>query len=244
MANMLTNYGLDFLCEDDNTMMGFVGYVVKEGKAVMGYYGTPYLFKSMGNAEFWAKTEKDSDGNLFVSGFDSHCGNSCLWNVVHSGFDITPKDAPKLERVAFFKRSDTHDGFLPIEVIGADVLPSMMKDDKVAMQVVALPLEINYYADEEEYAASQPSGENGEKWLINPGTMAPISFLCNHNPDTYERGADYETDCHVQFAAVVKELYHGTFEMNGAEHNTFIRCLADTQYGELEFDHTYEQVLA
>ena len=50
------------------------------------------------------------------------------------------------------------------------------------MQVVALPLEINYYANEDEYAEAQPSDENGKKWLMATGSMAAISFLYNHAP--------------------------------------------------------------
>ena len=242
MANMLENFGLDFLAEDDNSFMRFVGYITQESKALTGYYGTPYLFKPMGNVEFWVKTEKDPAGSLYVSGFDSHCGNPCVWDLVHSGIDITPKDASKLERVAMFNSADTHGGLLPIEVITADILPSLMKDDKVTMQVIALPLEINYYASEDAYAKAQPSDENGKKWLMATGSMAAISFLYNHAPSRYEQGKEYETDRYVQFTAVVKKLYHGTFEMNGEEHNAFIRCFVDTEYGELEFDHTLEQV--
>ena len=133
MANMLENFGLDFFAEDDNSLMGFVGYITKEGKALTGYHGTPYLFKPMGDVEFWVKTEKNSDGNLHVAGFDSHCGNRCVWELIHSGIDITPKDVSKLEHVAMFNRSDTHGGLLPIEVITADILPSLMKDDKITM---------------------------------------------------------------------------------------------------------------
>lgn len=242
MANMLENFGLDFFSQDDNSLMGFVGYITQKGKALTGYYGTPYLFKPMGDVEFWVKTEKNPAGNLHVTGFDSHCGNLCVWDLIHSGIDITPKDASKLEHVAMFNRADTHGGLLPIEVITADILPSMMKDDKVTMQVVALPLEINYYANEDEYAEAQPSDENGKKWLMATGSMAAISFLYNHAPGRYEQGKDYETDRYVQFTAVVKKLFHGTFEMDGEKHNTFIRCFVDTEYGELEFDHTLEQV--
>ncbi len=110
MANMLENFGLDFFSEDDNSLMGFVGYITQEGKALTGYYGTPYLFKPMGDVEFWVKTEKDPTGNLCATGFDSHCGNLCVWDLIHSGIDITPKDVSKLERVAMFNRADTHGG--------------------------------------------------------------------------------------------------------------------------------------
>ncbi len=242
MANMLNNYGLDFLTENDDTFMGVVGYTAKEGKALLGYYGTPYFLKRMGDVEFWVKTERVAEGNLRVSDFDSHCGNTCVWEMIHSGIDITSKDASKLERTVMFNRSDNSGGLLPIELITADVLPSCMQGDKITMQVVALPLNISYYANEDEYAQAQPSDENGEKWLIANGSMLAMSFLYNHMPDRYERDKEYETDRYVQFTATVKKLYHGTFELNEIENNSFIRCFAETEYGEIEFDHTLEQV--
>ena len=116
MANMLENFGLDFFAEDDNSLMGFVGYITKEGKALTGYHGTPYLFKPMGDVEFWVKTEKNSDGNLHVAGFDSHCGNRCVWELIHSGIDITPKDASKLEHVAMFNRSILMEACCPLKL--------------------------------------------------------------------------------------------------------------------------------
>lgn len=242
MANMLKNFGLDFFYEEEDALMGFIGHIAQEGKVLKGYYDTPYFFKPMGNVEFWVKTEKKPDGNLHVTGFDSHCGNPCVWNIIHSGIDITPKDASKLERLIMFNRTDTHGGLLPIEVITADILPSLMKDDEVTMQIVALPLQINYYANEDEYAEAQPIDENGKRWMMATGSMAAIPFLYNHAPNRYEQGKDYETDRYVQFAAIVKKLYHGTFEINGEKHNAFIRCFVDTEYGELEFNHTLEQV--
>ena len=242
MANMLANYGLEFLKDDDKTYMGLVGFCVQEGKAVTGYYGSPYLFMPMGSVEFWVKTERKENGNLSVAGFDSHSGNSCVWDVAHSGIDVTTSEDSKLEKVIMFNKAGTCSGLLPIEVINADVLPGLMKGDKAKIQVVALPVDINYYANEDDYANAQPEDENGKKWMMAVGSMAAISFLYNHAPERYEKEKDYLTDRFVQFSAVVKKLYHGVFELNGEKHNAYIRCFADTEFGELEFAHTLEQV--
>lgn len=242
MANMLENFGLDFFREDEDTLLGFVGYITREGKALEGYGGIPYLYTPMGDVEFWVKTEKNPDGNLHVTGFDSHCANMCVWNLTHSGIDITPKATSGLERIAMFTSADARGGMLPVEIITADVLPSWMKGDKIEVQMVGLPLDINYYSDEDEYADHQPSDENGKKWLMATGSMAALSFLYNHAPDRYEQGKDYESDRYVQFTAKVKGVYHGAFDMNGEKHNTFIRCRVETDYGELELEHTLDQV--
>lgn len=243
MANMLENYGLEAFAEDEDSMMGFVAYNAKKGKAIPGYYDGSYFYNPMGSVEFWVKTERAENGNFQVTGFDSHGGNRCIWEMIHSGIDITPKDASKMERVVMFNRDDEEQGGLvPIELITADVLPSLMKDDKVAVQVLALPLDIKYYATEEEYAEAQPDGKDGHKWLIGNGSLVALSFLYNHSLERYEQGKDYETDRYVQFTATVKKLYNGVFEIDGNQHNAYIRCYADTEYGELEFDHTLEQV--
>ena len=243
MANMLENYGLEAFAEDEDSMMGFVAYNAENGKEIPGYYDGSYFFNPMGSVEFWIKTERTSNGNFQVTGFDSHGANRCVWEMIHSGIDITPQDGSKMERIIMFNRNDEeHGGLVPIELITSDVLPSFMKDDKVAMQVLALPLEINYYATEEEYAEAQPDGKDGHKWLISNGSLVALSFLYNHSLERYEQGKDYETDRYVQFTATVKKLYNGIFEVEGKKHNTYIRCYADTEYGELEFDHTLEQV--
>lgn len=243
MANMLENYGLETFAEDEDSMMGLVAYNTKNGKAIPGYYDGSYYYNPMGSVEFWVKTERTTNGNFQVTGFDSHGGNQCVWEMIHSGIDITPKDGSRMERIIMFNRDDEKQGGLvPIELITADVLPSLMKDDKVAVQVLALPLDIKYYANEDEYAEAQPDGKDGHKWLIGNGSLVALSFLYNHSLERYEQGKDYETDRYVQFTATVKKLYNGVFEIEGNRHNAYIRCYADTEYGELEFDHTLDQV--
>ena len=242
MANLSENYGLDFLMEDDSAT-GFVGYLVQEGKNVTGYYGYPYFFTPLGNVEYWVKTEKNDEGNLEVKEIDSHCGGDCVWEMVCSGMDITPKDSAKLKKVLMLNSANGSDGLLPIDLITADVLPSYMKGDKVTAQVIGLPLDINYYADEDECAEDQPTDANGEKWMVGNGALLPLSFLVNHNPEHYEQGKDYDSDAFVHFTATVTKLYYGAFELNGDKNNTFIRCYVDTEYGPLELDHTIGQVL-
>ena len=235
------NYGLEFLKEDD-MVLGLAAYTAKNGKPVKGYYGTPYFFQPMGNMEFWISTERNETGGLSVADIHSHCCGRCIWDLVHSGIDITPRDGSKRERIILFHRADGESGFIPVNLINADVLPSFFKGDKFRAQVIAIPLIINYYADEDEYEDAQPEDENGEKWMDANGALLPMRFLYNHNPERYDSSKDYLSDSHVQFNATVTGLYYGTFEFADTRDNTFIRCLADTSFGELEFVHSYEQV--
>ena len=242
MSTMLENYGLGFLKEDENLFMNVLKKLVSESKSINGYYGAPYLFTPTGCSEFWVNTEKTNEGDLRVNDFNIHCGGTRVWEMVHSGIDISPKDGSKLERTIMFDKCQGKECFLPVEIITADVLPSFLKGDRYNIQVVALPLDINYYADEEEYEKDQPDDPDGKKWLVANGSLCAFHFISNHSVNTYEQGKEYESDKYIHFTATVKKLYHGTFELGGETHKTFIRCIAETQYGELEFDHTYQQV--
>lgn len=242
MANLLDSYGLDFLGKDEETLMGAVKYTVQEGKAIKGYYDTPYFYLPIGSAEFWASSEKSEAGKLAISGFHTHCGGKTIWEMICSDIDLSPKDCPKTERILMMSRGTDNGSMLPVDIITADVLPSFLKGDKLTLQVVAPCLEVNYYATEEDYDKTVPTDKRGKKWGVANGSLMPLSFLANHLVGNYEEGKEYANDAYVTFKAKVTRLYVGTFEIGDQKENTFIRCFADTIYGELEFDHSFDQV--
>ncbi len=240
MANFPVLFGLESLFEDNDTTSSFIRYLIEKGKHLNGYYGSPFIYSPIGDAEYWIKTEKDSNGKLEVAGAESHCSGKCGWDMVCMGMDLTPKSYSKLEKILMFRR--TNGGMLPIDVINADVLPSFLDGDRVRMQVIGLPLYISYFADEDEYEEDQPTDDNGKKWSLADGTLLPVAFMANHNPDSYEQGKDYESDAFVHFRATVTKLCRGTVDINGEKINTFIRCFVETAYGPFEFEHTIDQV--
>ena len=242
MSNFIENFGLEFLMEEDETTMGVIKYIAGEGKGIVGYYGLPYIFKSVGDSEFWLKTERTADKTLGVEKIDTHCAGNCVWNMMHTGIDIDAEADSKLSKTAMFTKADGEGGMVPIEIINADVLPSFLEGDKFRMQVVALPLDIGYYADEEEYTESCPKDGKGKRWCAALGSMFPTAFLANHIADKEERPERQYSDRYVSFTAKVSKLYCGAFELGEMKGTTFIRCVAETNFGEIEFAHTYEQV--
>ena len=242
MANVMESYGLEFFSENHETMNGLVGYVVSNGKAIPSYYGAPYLYMPMGDTEFWAGSEKAEDGNLRINSFHTHCCGLNIWEMICSSIDLSPKACPKNERILMLSRSTDNGGMLPVDVINADVLPSFLEGDRIKLQIVAPCLDVQYYETESEYEEAQPEDKHGKKWMVADGSLVAFAFLSNHLVGAYEEGKEYENDGFVTFRATVKALYHGVFEMEGTSHNTFIRCVADTQFGELEFHHTIDQV--
>lgn len=242
MPFMYSNFGLDDLFENERVMSMFLQHLASEGKSISGYYESPNIFSKNGDIDFYFKTSKSDDKEMNLEGIDLHCSGRNVWEMINLDIDITPNDAFKTERTFMFANKETESGMIPINIINADVLPSFLEGDIVKMQMCALPYEINYYADIDEYSDAQPEDDNGEKWLVAEGSIIPLSFLINHDANQTKEEKDYSTDDFVIFTAKVKGLYRGIFEFNGVKTHTFIRCVAETMHGDIDFIHTYTQL--
>ncbi|MDD6095483.1 MAG: hypothetical protein PUC29_07060 [Clostridia bacterium] len=243
MANMLENLGLGFLRDDEEVFTSILGYIVHEGKPFMGYSGVPYIYKDTGTSEFWVSLEvNEEEKNMVVSKIHTHGGNMSIMDFKHTGIDISPKDMQNDEHIGFLSLADGSAGMIPIDIINADVLPSFMHNDDIQLQLIAYPLEINYYKNEEEYSKTLPKDKHGKTWGVAMGSLMALSFLANHNKKTYDENKEYKSDKYVHFTAKVKELYRGTFGLGEDEKISYIRCVADTNYGEIEFDHAIDFV--
>lgn len=249
MPNFYENFGLNFIVDDDEFLNSFISYCFQQGSPIIGYYDIPYMVKSLGNVDIFLKTKHKADRDFSFSGWHTHCSGprSTVWKMRLTDINITPKDALPTDRIYMFRDYEKNQGFVPIHMINADILPSFMENDVVEMQMCALPLEINYYKNEDDFAANYPKSEDGKIYTPANGSFFPAPFLYSHvvdeNGDSISDEEDLSDDSCVLFKATVKELYNGVLkfdeEMKG---NTFIRCVAETQFGEIIFAHTLEQV--
>lgn len=241
MLEHVRNLGLDFLMENDEELDALLGYVVQTGQVIKGYYGLPYVSKVCGHAQFILRTELAEDGKYNVTGMDVHATSHCVWDVCFSGMNLTPKSADKLERRCAIYRKDG-EGLAVINIVNADVLPSFDEGEEAKLQVTAFPTSIEYYKDEDEYAEAQPDGTDGKKWLVAEGAVFPSGLLVNRNPQSDMFEKDDELDDLMLVRGIVKELWHGVVDFDGEKHNAFIRCIIDTDWGELQIVHSLEDV--
>lgn len=245
MALMLDNLGMGMLTEGENTLMNFMGMVAQEGKCVRGYSNSAYFYKNTGDSEFCLTAKPNTkSGNYQACNLHSHAANQCVWELKHTGIDMTPEEDDILEHIGMFSGLND-EGLIPIHVINADVLPSYASGRRITLQVVGFPLEINYFKDESAYEDSVPKDENGKQWLTSVGSLLPLAFLNNHmvTPEKKEQKSEAQvSDRFVHFCGTVKALYHGIFRFANESYNAYIRCMIDTPFGELELAHTYEQV--
>ena len=242
------NYGLYDLEEEH--VRGIAEATIRNGEKKQGYNGNMYYFMETGNAEFWAGVIKDNskESSCFVDSIDIHCGGNCVWEVIHMGINAQfPEDTELTKTILVSstgKTDHSRGGMVPVKIINPMVLPSLMRDDRIVMQVVANPVRAEYYADEEEYTDAQPESESGKKYLLADGSLLPIHFMINHN--AMESGKKEEPDPSqdklVTYRGTVKKVFIGEVRFEGELAGKFIRCIIGTNFGDLELDHTFAEV--
>lgn len=242
MANFIENLGLEFLTETEEDRAALLGVVAQSGKAIIGYYGYPYINRHFGDAQFIVRTWINEEmKNIEIIGMDTHCSGNCVWEA--RLFDtIDMKDSDPTERRVILLRKDDGSGMVVANIVNADVLPSFLKYDIIKLQMIAFPLLINYYANEDEYEDAQVPEKDGKKWMLDDGTIFPSGFLFNHDPHRPENEKNYVLDDNVLMKGTVKGLYHGVIDSPEGEFNAFIRSVVETQFGDIEIVHTIDQV--
>lgn len=243
MANCIEHLGLDFLMQTEDEVRGLWGYIAQEGKPIIGYYGFPYLNQHFGDAQLILRTiRNDEEKRIEVVGMDTHSSGNCIWDVSLSDLNIARKDADILERRCIVKRKSDGGGMAVVNIVNADVLPSFDEGTDLKLQMVAFPALIEYFKDEDEYAAAQPESPTGKKWLLADGSMLATGFMRNRDPESDAFASNDDLDDLMLIRGTVKKLYHGVFALNGEAHNTYLRCIIGTEHGDLEIVHTINEV--
>ena len=247
MPLYLENLNLGFFRESEDAFGSLMGLTASEGKGIVGYYNLPYLNKHLGSAQIVLRTgfreqSDEVDGRcLQGEGIDTHTAGRRVWVVRVHEMNIDRKDSDLLSKRVVVTRLNG-EGMAVVNLVNADVLPSFLKDDVIKMQVVAFPELIEYFKDEDDYAAHQPDAKDGQKYLIGEGSIFPSGMMRNRNPNSSEFESDESLDDLTAIRGIVKELYWGKLEFEGDSHNAFLKCIVDTNFGEIEIVHTIEQV--
>ena len=244
MQSYFDNYGLSFLEEEDNQegLQGLVSEVLKDGTLYTGYHGDICGYKKFGDLEVWAIVEHDKETNrLTIKDYDFRSSGWCVWHVICMGFDLT-EDPDSHWRKTYMFKTEGSDGMVPIEIITSDIVPSLMKGERYDLQMNARPISIHYYSNREEYENSCETDRKGRKWGIHEGSLIPAVFLYNHDPKNESHDQRFESDGFVHFCAKVKKAIWGTMNVGDKDVEMYVRCFADTPFGELEFDHSVDQI--
>ena len=228
MPNFLDNFGLESFNEDEDSLMGLLGHVVKEGKGITGYYGIPYLNTHLGDVQVIARIKRNDEGNYECCGFDTHCKGRSVWEV-RIVDELKPQDDDPLCKRLFLKSVDGDCPFIA-DIVNADVLPSFSKDEIIKLQMIAFTDKINFFENDDDYSATVNPGLNGTKITIGEDTIFPVGlFSKDDNPTTKNL---------VQIHGTVEQAFWGRLDLGQPENEdlrTFIICRVKThQYGNIE----------
>ena len=64
----------------------------------------------------------------------------------------------------------------------------------------------------------------------------------NHDPENPEAERNGDIDDLTLIRGTVKTIYWGTTKFGEQKYDLYIRCIIETQFGDLELIHTIEQV--
>ena len=223
MGNYLYNLGLGFVTEEEDTMRGFIGHVLKNGKAVNGYYGLPYLNEHFGSSQIVCRTGHTPEGGLQFTGFDAHADSLCCWKLRVED-KVNNKDEEDPTRVKLLVKDLNGDNLVAVDVVNGDVLPSFKKNEVIELQMIAFAAHADFYEDEEAYADSVEPGVNGKKTMIAENTLFPAGLFSD----------DDDLKDVVQIHGTIKKMVLAKNIIEDEEVSANIRFHVDTQLGEIE----------
>lgn len=242
MGFFIENMGLDFLTETEENVDALIKTVAAEGEAITGYYGNPYFDLHLGNCQLVLDTELNAERKgVNVTDFHTHCDGNIVWEVRLNGMDLTPKGAEHTERTVAVSTL-SGEGVAVVNILNADVLPSFMENDTVKLQMVAFATDFHYYKDAEEYELSVPADDLDRRFLLEDGVIFPTGMMTNRAPERENADNTAWMDSIALIRGKVKHIFWGAVEFGDESHNTFLRVIIGTQFGDLMLVHTPEQV--
>lgn len=232
MAVFLENIGLGFFDEEES-ILGLFNMAVAKGKLLMGYNNISYINYLMGDAQLTSTAIlNDEDETFNVIRTDTHGVGRSVWKV--KVIDVLEEDSDYKKIVV---KNQDGTGLAVVNVIASEVLPSYLPDEEITMQMVAFPIDVQYFKDEDDYASIYPTGANGGKLLLGEGTVFPYGLLDNKN------GENSVTNDLVSVWGKIKGVYYGAAEFENYDREEcphYIRCIIETEFGELEVVHSLE----
>lgn len=224
MGQYLHELGIDFVAEDEESYTKFITLVLNQGKAVPNYYGLPYINHHFGDTQIICRLGKNTEGDgLQFVGCDTHGDSRSIWDLrIKDKFSNNDEEDPT--RVKLLVHDLDGNNMLAVDVVNGDILPSFKKDEVIQLQMVAFAESADFYPDEEAYAATVEPGPNGKKTMIGTNTIFPIGMFSD----------DEEVKDVVQINGIIKHIFLGNNKFGEQELKTNIRCVVDTQMGELE----------
>ena len=222
MPCFLDNIGLGMWERDKEGFKDLITYVANHGEGIRGYYDVPYLNYHFGHVQMIARTRKDNENHLHITGLDTHCRGRSIWKLrIADVLDEGELD-PLYKKLLL--KGVNGKGLFPAHIVNADVLPSFKKEETIVLQMIAFSEEFHCYRTEEEYELTRPLGRNGQKLIHRKDTIYPSGYFSSDNSRKDE----------IYIHGTLLGRFNGDLEVNGKSEHYFLKCPVRTQFGCLE----------
>lgn len=233
MSHFLKNLGLEVFTENENLYTYLVRHVLSNGNAITTYYNTPYLNLHLGWVQLIARLSPHADGQPQFAGLDVHCAGLFTWDL-RIVSEISDHEISIPPNKALLVKGANDSGTAVVHVVNADVLPSFSPGEFIRLQVVAFPELISYYPDAKAYDTSESS--TGKAALIGENRLFPTGLFCENE------NVLVKSLCEIR--GIVKKILPGIFKLGEETFSSFIDCIVETQFGDIEILHSHEAVKA
>ena len=239
MALYLEPLGLGWAKEDEDTFVKLVHLAAERAKGIKGYYGIPYLNAHFGNVQMIMQLKENENGYEMTE-LSTHATGIAVWDAEIKEMDLNRTGSDKLSKRIVVTRADNDSGLAVVTLVNADVLPCFNPGERIRMQMIGFPEQIEYFENGEAYEDKYTKAD-GMSVFLSDGLVFPSGLLQNRNPDSPQYNEDEHLDDIVIIRGTVKNFRKGKFALDEPS-DAFLYCDIDTEFGPLEIVHSYDMI--
>ena len=246
---LLSSYGMDFLDEDDDLLLGFVSEAAQKGRVVNGYqakyvnryYGTRLQNRELSDhLQIICNISANEEGTQELKSFDVHNIGSSVWKLSILNECTDEEKTYPGERKLIINKANGKEGLLVVNVMNADILPSYLPGEEVELQMIGVAVDVDYYKSRDEGDEKTPG-----EYKLADGFMCGTQFLYNHQvlPEGTVRDIDYSTNDWIAVRGTVKQAYlHKIMIDEENELTRYVETIIETDFGDLKISHSIDQI--
>lgn len=224
---------------DDEILDGFYNMILSKAQRKVeykekGYYN--YYPQEPGNIQIILETSRKGN-NLNLENMFFHHTSGSVWRLKI----INPlKNFPN----TYMASREDGTGGIVIRLVNEAVLGEELKSgDIIEAQVSAFAINGGIFETEQDYKESVPISKNGEKFLIDDGTIIPLNLIINNNANLSEgekAQKEHFKDNLLTYKGTIK--YADAFDVNmfDMDLHRYYNVVINTEYGELPIYFTKE----
>lgn len=234
MSTFLRAIGLDDLSPEEWSRMS--AEVLAQGRIFPGYAGH-YRYACFGDSEIsfglYSGGGGDAISGFTVGGYDAGFRTNTFWGGVVTDLEEIPRENPLARCVHVLPARGDSAQPVPIRLMHADVLPSIVPGDFLIMQMACFPQTVRYYE-----ALRKEEGEHGGR----PPTGVALSVRHMVQAFSEEEARAVEPDLITLRASILAVRVQEPTGTPYSPRRPLVRVTVETEHGLLDVIHPLSMI--